>query len=230
MNDSSSAVQIESDLFDLTRKSVPLTGPEHLFWLHYRTLEPFIHQHLLQAEAPLLDLGCGSKPYRSLYPKGECIGADVFKGADVDIQIEAGKQLPFEDERFACVFSTQVLEHVYDANLLLSEAFRVTKPGGKLILTVPFVWELHEEPHDFLRFTRYWLEARLKELGYLSVVIVPQGGDIAMIGQSILLVMARRGWHFPRFFQKVFNRVFSRLDRLSNSNNFPLNYGVVAIK
>jgi SAM-dependent methyltransferase len=178
----------------------------------------------------MLDLGCGSRPYKELYPDGDVIGADVFDGEHVDVRIEVGSALPFPDNKFRSVFSTQVLEHVYDSDLFLREAFRVTESGGSLVLTVPFVWELHEEPHDFLRFTRYWLEAKLKEIGYKTVEIEPQGGDIAMIGQSILLVMARRRTFFPYPLRALFNLVFDRLDRFSHTNHFPLNYGVVATK
>lgn len=216
--------------YDLERKSKSGTKADHLYWLHYRTLEPFIHTQLPALQTPLLDLGCGSKPYRELYPPGEVIGADVFAGQSVDVKLEAGKALPFADGQFRSVFSAQVLEHVYGVELFLREAFRVTEPGGNLLMTVPFVWELHEEPHDFLRFTKYWIEQKLREIGYSSVVIEPQGGDFAMIGQAILLVLARRSIVFPRPVLRVYNLFFDWLDRRSFSNHFPLNYGVIASK
>lgn len=220
----------DTALGEVERKKVAATGPDHLYWLHYRTLEPFIVEQLKAAVTPMLDLGCGAKPYRTLYPAGEVVGADVFDSDTVDVRIEPGKPLPFRDGQFTTVFSTQVLEHVYEGELWLREAHRVTASGGKLILSVPFVWELHEEPHDFLRFTKYWLEGKLKDIGYSSVIIYPQGGDVAMIGQVILLVMARRQRFFPRPLLSVFNRFFNWLDRVSNSNHFPLNYGVIATK
>ncbi len=219
-----------TNAYDLDhRKTIPLTRMDHPFWLHYRTLEPFIHHNLAALDAPLLDLGCGSKPYRSLYPPGEVVGADVFDGSAVDVKLEVGKPLPFKDNYFANVFCSQVFEHVYDVDLLLSEAFRVTRSGGKLVLTVPFVWDLHEEPNDYLRFTRYWLDRRLRDIGYSSIEITPQGGDIAMIGQSILLIITRRR-PLPKLLVRLFNKCFDFLDRKYPTNNFPLNYGVTALK
>jgi SAM-dependent methyltransferase len=220
----------DEGLFNLERKSAPRTDSSHLYWLHYRTLEAFIAKHLPQLPTPLLDLGCGSRPYKQLYPIGRVVGADVFAGKDVDVKLTLGDSLPFADGEFQAVFSTQVLEHIYDSDQFLNEAVRVTSRGGALLLTVPFVWELHEEPHDYFRFTQYWLEKKLKSVGYSSVQIEPQGGDIAMIGQAILLVMARRQRFLPRALLKLFNLGLDSIDRWSTTNHFPLNYGVFAIK
>ena len=214
----------------LDRKKAPMTDRDHLYWLHYRTLESFIARQLPELPTPLLDLGCGARPYRSMYPTGKIVGADIFESDIVDLTIAIDGSLRFRDNEFGSVFSTQVLEHVYDTQSFLAEAYRVTRPGGRLLLTVPFVWELHEEPHDFLRFSRYWLDRKLREIGYTSILIQPQGGDIAMIGQVILLVMARRKKFFSTQVLKLFNQAFDWADRRSPTNFFPLNYGVTAVK
>jgi hypothetical protein len=67
----------------------------------------------------LLDYGCGSKPYKSLFKNvTQYIGVDIdnnpghdHKNEDVDIFYD-GVHLSFTDSEFDAVFSSQVLEHV----------------------------------------------------------------------------------------------------------------------
>jgi SAM-dependent methyltransferase len=153
---------------NLARQSSHSTGFGHIYWLHYRTLEPFLQAELRSCSAPLLDLGCGNRPYSALYPQGEAIGVDVVQSSNrvVDVIVNDASSLPFPDGRFATVLCTQVLEHVPRPGEVLKEAFRLLLPRGRLVLTCPFVWELHEEPHDYLRFTPYWLQRTLKEIGF----------------------------------------------------------------
>jgi SAM-dependent methyltransferase len=216
----------------LERKTEALSPPDHLCWLHYRVLEPFIIAQLRQSRTPLLDLGCGNRPYRDYYPKGQTVGADVAQSpmGCVDVLIEPGGGLPLPDDAFETVLCTQVLEHVEDPYRLLAEAHRVLRPGGRLILTCPFIWELHERPHDYLRFSEYWLQNTLTETGFELEVVQRQGGDLATIGQLICLSLDARGIHLPRFLQRLYNRFWDYLDRKSPTERMPLNYGLACVK
>jgi len=216
----------------LDRKAQALSGADHLYWLHFRTLEPFIIGQLGRAQAPLLDLGCGNRPYQAYYPEGEAVGADVAQSSlnCVDVLLDGCARLPFEDGRFETILCTQVLEHVESPYELIHEAHRVLRPGGRLILTCPFVWELHERPHDFLRFTEYWLIKNLTETGFRIDTFERQGGDLATIGQMICLSLAVRQIHMPKLLQKIYNKFWSFLDRKSHTECMPLNYGITAIK
>jgi len=84
-----------------------------------------------------------------------------------------GKTIPFENDSFGLVISTQVLEHVPSPAMLIREMVRVLKPGGILILTLPFVYPEHEIPYDFFRFTRYGIEALLEENGLTLQLLEP---------------------------------------------------------
>jgi len=216
----------------LERKAQALSPADHLYWLHFRTLEPFILTQLGVAKAPLLDLGCGNRPYKPYYPEGEAVGADVVQSSlnCVDVLLETSCALPFEDNRFESILCTQVLEHVEYPQRLIAESYRVLRPGGKLILTCPFIWELHERPHDFLRFSEYWLVKNLQETGFTLELLERQGGDVATVGQLICLMLAVRQIHLPRLLQKVYNKFFSFLDRKSHTQCMPLNYGMVCVK
>jgi ubiquinone/menaquinone biosynthesis C-methylase UbiE len=69
------------------------------------------------------------------------------------------------------VLSTQVLEHVADPLSVLAEFFRVLKPDGRLWLTAPFVWYLHEEPYDYYRFTSHGLRFLLERAGFIEIEV-----------------------------------------------------------
>ena len=105
------------------------------------------------------------------------VGCDIVQSDSnkVDVICPA-TELAFETNTFDTAFCTQVLEHVYDHHALIREANRVLKPGGKLILTVPFCWELHEEPFDFFRITKHGLTELCEENNFRVLYIKSNGG------------------------------------------------------
>jgi SAM-dependent methyltransferase len=129
----------------------------HPYFLHYRTLNKALSEASKYAVGRLLDIGCGNKPYEEYFELVTAyIGCDVVQSSlhRVDV-ISTATSLPFESESFDVAFSTQVIEHVAEYPTLLKEAFRLLKPQGHLIISGPMYWHLHEEPHDFYRFTKY---------------------------------------------------------------------------
>jgi len=140
----------------------------------------------------VLDIGCGNKPYEVLFRNEatKYIGCDIIQSSDniVDYLCPAN-DLCFEKERFDTVFSTQTLEHVADHRGMVSEAYRVLKPGGYAIFTVPFSWELHEEPYDFFRVSKYGLRYLFEKYGFEVVKIKSNGGKWAAISQLFLNVL-----------------------------------------
>jgi len=121
----------------------------------------------------ILDVGCGSKPYQHLFSVTSYIGMEIQKGAK-DGSMEAdvlydGRVFPFRMEQFDSVLCTQVLEHVFEPSAFLKEIHRVLKPGGTLLLTTPFVWDEHEQPADYARYTSYGLNHLLRANGFKIV-------------------------------------------------------------
>lgn len=160
---------------------------KHPHYIHYYFLIRDIREAINEyARGHFLDLGCGNKPYESLYnPKTEQqVGCDVIQSDQnrVDV-ICLATELAFPDARFDSVLCTQVLEHVFDHNKMMKEVFRVLKPGGHVILTVPFAWELHEEPYDFFRYTKHALKELFEQTGFQIDYIKPNGGKWAAIYQ-----------------------------------------------
>lgn len=140
-----------------------------------------------QLTGQLLDVGCGSKPYSSLFD------VDSYVGLDIDSDISRrrgiaefyydGKTFPFEDGSFDSVLCNQVLEHVFNPDEFLGEIARVLKPGGRLLLTVPFVWDEHEQPHDFARYTSFGLRAILEKQGLQFIQHRKLGADVSVLFQ-----------------------------------------------
>lgn len=118
----------------------------------------------------LLDFGCGSKPYRALFQVTEYIGTDIeVSGHDhtnehIDVYYD-GRTLPFADASFDSIFSSEVFEHIFNLPEILDELCRVLKPGGHMLVTVPFVWDEHEIPYDFARYTSFGLRHIFREKG-----------------------------------------------------------------
>ncbi|MGI8412585.1 MAG: methyltransferase domain-containing protein [Solirubrobacteraceae bacterium] len=137
--------------------------------------------------AVVVDIGAGDAPYRELF--GHCKYLTVDWGesvhelaSEVDL-IAAADDLPFEDAFADAVLLTQVLEHVPDPAAVLGEVARALRPGGGAFLTVPFVWELHELPFDYWRFTPPSLERLLVGAGFVDVNIEARNDCFATVAQ-----------------------------------------------
>ena len=132
------------------------------FFIIRRGLHKGVRDLASACNGRLLDFGCGHKPYESVFNVSEYIGIDIeqsghsHRKSKVDIFYD-GKQIPFPDAHFDTVFASEVFEHVFNFDEIFPEILRVLKPGGRLLITVPFVWEEHEVPYDFARYTSYGL-------------------------------------------------------------------------
>lgn len=130
-----------------------------------------------------LDVGCGLRPYEASFSAGSYVGVDIeASGRDSDFKrpdhYYDGRNLPFPEDSFEGVISTQVLEHVPDPHVFLAEIHRVIKSEGRLIISLPFVWQEHEEPFDFFRFTQFGIADLLKQAGFEVDSIVKDTGAI----------------------------------------------------
>ncbi|MEO6716236.1 MAG: class I SAM-dependent methyltransferase [Novosphingobium sp.] len=153
------------------------------------------HRHLLTGK--LLDVGCGQMPFRHLLPPGtNYTGIDIpdagrfGMGKHADIVEFDGTTIPFPDNHFDTVMCTEVLEHAVQPEALIAEMHRVLRPGGSLVLTVPFAARVHHVPYDFHRFTRYRLAQMFAAFG--AVQIEERGNDLAVIANKIIVATIRQ--------------------------------------
>ncbi len=128
----------------------------------------------------VLDAGAGTAPYRPLFDGCDYVTQDwpgtvhaAARRADVVADLH---DLPVADASFGFVLCTEVLEHVADPARVLRELERVLAPGGGLLVTVPFVGELHEEPHDHWRLTSHGLRGLLERSGFVDIAVEPLTG------------------------------------------------------
>lgn len=123
----------------------------------------------------VLDLGCGTAPYRELILQtaDEYIGVDWDNGphdrGNVDVVADLTKPLPFDDGFADIVVAFQVMEHLPEPRRFLEECRRIVRPGGLIVLVTPFMWQVHEAPHDYFRYTRFGLEHLLDQAGFESI-------------------------------------------------------------
>jgi SAM-dependent methyltransferase len=146
----------------------------------------------------LVDVGCGAQPYRSLLPAAATyVGLDVAEGPTVfgygepDTRYFTGDVWPAADGEADAVLATETLEHVPDPALFLREALRVLRPGGQLILTVPFAARWHFIPLDFWRFTPSGLGLLLAQAGFSENARVYARGNAGTVAaQKCLALLA----------------------------------------
>lgn len=136
----------------------------------------------LPYQGRVVDLGCGTAPYKDeiLKKADEYIGVDWYNSfhdqTNVDVFADLTAELPFAADYADTVTSFQVLEHLSEPSFFLSECQRILRPGGKLFVTVPFMWNVHEAPHDYFRYTRHGLEHLLKKNGFDEISVVENTG------------------------------------------------------
>jgi SAM-dependent methyltransferase len=161
-------------------------------WWLARTIEttrPF-------ARGELLDVGCGAAPYRGFFDVTRHVTLDwpssLHRRDFIDVYASA-EALPFTDASFDTVLCTEVLEHLRDPRAAIAEAARVLRPGGHLILSIPFLYGIHERPYDFTRFTEHGLRHLLETHRFEPVHFVERGGSLAVIADLASKIGQRVG-------------------------------------
>lgn len=137
----------------------------------------------------LLDVGCGTKPYKNLFKVSQYDGLEYSQeqyGRKNNAEyVYDGHRFPFENETYENVISNEVLEHVFNPDEFLSEINRVLKMNGNLLLTVPFVWDEHEQPYDFARYTSFAIKFLFEKYGFEIIEYRKSCNDLGVIFQLI---------------------------------------------
>lgn len=172
------------------------------FFFARRGLARAMQRHSTALRGRLLDVGCGSKPYARLFDVDAYVGLDIDSEATRRIgaadHFYDGNRFPLPDAAFDAVLCNQVLEHVFNPDFFLGEIGRVLKPGGKLLMTVPFLWDEHEQPYDYARYSSFGLAALLHRNGFRVVQHDKLGADAAIVFQVANAYFFKVTSHWPR--------------------------------
>lgn len=135
----------------------------------------------------LIDIGCGKVPlyeaYRKFITENTCVdwSGTLHKNEFLDRECDLSEPLPFADEEFDTIILSDVLEHLPDPELAWSEMARILRAHGKIFVNTPFLYCLHEAPHDYYRYTEFALRRFVERAGLNLVLLSPIGGTAEVL-------------------------------------------------
>ena len=150
-------------------------------WLAYDTSDRFLEKSSGCFMGVLYDLGAGESPYREFFLSHveRYVAVDwagSLHATNADISADLNRPLPIASEVADTVVSLSVMEHLCEPQTMLNEAFRISKPGGGIVLQVPWQWKIHEAPYDFFRYTPFGLKYLFENAGFVDIKVEPQAG------------------------------------------------------
>jgi len=209
-----------------------------VYYIHDRNLKEFAEKYVT---GRLIDIGCGTKPYRELLKTyvTEHVGVDHSETYHIKDNIDligTAYDIPTGDSSFNTALCTAVLEHLEEPEKALRECYRLLVPGGYALYSVPFIWHLHEEPRDFYRYTKYGLKYIFEKTGFEIVEIHPLSGFWVTFGQLLVYNIYRFHRGPLRYFPiipaiGILIQVFSLiLDKADKTSQWTWMYFVIARK
>ncbi len=166
----------------------------------------------------VLDIGSKDSPYKDVIQFDEFVRLDMSPESHPDICCDV-HNIKAEDQSFEAVIATELLEHCYDPQRVVSEIYRVLKDGGVCLLSTRFMYRYHPDPKDYYRFTRDSLEMLFNR--FKSVEIYEHGNKIQVLWQILCA-----GW--LKVFLTPFNRGVAMIDY--HDEKTPLGFVVLAEK
>ncbi len=193
------------------------------------------------ARGRTVDLGCGKAPLaglcRPLVSGYICVdwAGSIHGRGCLDLECDLSRELPFRDGSFDTVILSDVMEHIPEPGLLWSELYRILSPGGAVVMNTPFLYRLHEEPHDYYRYTEFALKRHASAAGFEILQFEPMGGSPEVLTDFLgknLLRIPTVGCLLAGLLQSAVSLLgrmrFVRHISESTERAFPLGYFMVA--
>lgn len=154
-------------------------------WLIYDNSDKWLLEYSKHYKGILIDLGCGTAPYKDFFLQyaDKYIGVDwtnTLHNSKADIISDLNKKIELANNFADTIISLSVMEHLCEPQIFLNESYRILKDGGTIILQVPFMWWIHEAPHDYFRYTPYGLKYMFEKAGYTDIQVQPTTGFFTM--------------------------------------------------
>ncbi len=166
-------------------------------WLANHKIIRALERARRHARGVLLDVGCGSRPFAGAFEGrverylGVDLPASRFLGGRPPDAYARAERLPLRDRSVDTVLGLSMLTYLPEPIEMLAEAQRVLKPGGMLLLEFTQMAPLHDEPHDYFRFTRYGAAHLLERAGFEPLEWIPIGGLMSRVGLSAIAALNR---------------------------------------
>jgi SAM-dependent methyltransferase len=218
----------------------------------YEKIDPFEHYiqkftasvaERVKKNTWVLDAGAGEGRLKSYFPQARYVGIDAAVGdrnwdySGIDVLGDLCR-LPFKDDSFEEILCIVVLEHTREPGRVLEEFNRVLKAKGHIHLIVPLLWEEHQKPHDYFRFTSHGMVYLLSKAQFTVEWMAPIGGFFWVLARRLMNVLTycQKGWRIVLFlllapFLGVIVPILCYyLDGIDKEKNYTLGYAVTAAK
>jgi SAM-dependent methyltransferase len=154
------------------------------------------------------DIGCGEQPMRKHIESlgGQYVGIDVTQNSKNNVSIISSiTNIPLPENSLDVILCSEVLEHVSNTNEALKELSRLIKKNGKIIVTTPFFYPLHEEPNDFIRLTPYQLKEISSKVNLEVIEIYQTGNELEVLATVWDNMWYRMTLNNSNFVRKLWN-------------------------
>jgi SAM-dependent methyltransferase len=192
------------------------------------------------ARGHLADFGCGKVPlygfYRDLVDQVTCIDwpASLHESGHIDVSADLNQPTGIADASFDTILSSSVLEHIWKHDVFWDEMVRTLRPGGKIILNVPFLYGVHEAPHDYFRWSRFALAKACEERGLTIVHLEAYAGGPDVLADLTIRSLAMVSPGLAGWAGRIAGRVLlsdaGRKLARGSIEKLPLGYMLVAQK
>lgn len=191
------------------------------------------------AKGRLVDIGCGAAPlyemYRPYIRDVTCVDWETSRHSSSYVDKFVDLNTPFDlgESEYDTILATDVIEHLREPRLFISSCARALRPNGSLLIGAPFMYWIHEAPHDYHRYTRYGLEYMIEEAGLQCLSLEAYGGapevlsDILTKGLGVWRPLAAISYHVTNWLLTT-----PPVKRMSDKSKeaMPLGYTLVAQK
>jgi len=195
-----------------------------------RRLLPTAHRLLLikkviplisKLKGKILVIGAGYWPTIDQFSKDTSVTFSDINTSYPQVSIYAdAHDLPFKDKTFSGLLALEVFEHLCNPNIASEEIYRVLTNDGIAIISIPFMFRIHGNPHDFQRFTEDGIQFLFKK--FRNVKVIEYGARIHVISDLITTAVSYL------VFLRIINHFLSLIS--ISSKDSPSGYFVILTK